>query len=580
MTITATVNRIRGVLEREFSAHVDMSDWKGKPSDHVEGAFLSRALAAQAIKSFAGVDPATAAASLVDGLDDGGIDAIYFDAPNDTLFLVQSKWSSGGNASFDEGVTAKFVNGVKRILGANFEHFNAKVLAKAPEIREVLYSDRDVRIRFITIHTGKQPIGPHVRRVIDTFVTEMNDPVAVADHVDIDQGGVYDLITSESRDPKIKLQAVLNDWGVIERPYLAYYGRVSVDQIIEWWEQHRNKLFSQNLRLYYQNSTVNDALRKTLGEGPENFWYFNNGITIIADKVIKGLAGAPAHKFANFTCEGASVVNGAQTVGTIGSAAGAIGSSETTEESPTWIQVRLISLESCPPDFGRRITRAANLQNAVGTREFAAMDPLQHRLAVEFALDKRRYVYKSGETDPRGDEGCSIIEATQALACAHSVRLAVEVKREIGSIWADTDGPPYTQIFPPELSAERVWKAVSVMRAVDEAIQILRFSAAPRADLVGTHMGRIILHLVFQDPDVRLAYRGSAAIGEAVEAAKRIVKPTFEKVSAYVEKHHPNDYLANFSKNTVKCEFLVANLDAPDDDPDSYGDLLRWAAVD
>jgi hypothetical protein len=575
MAITATVNRIRGVLEREFATHIDMADWSSRPPEQVESAFLSRALAAQSIKSFAGVDPKAAASALVDGFGDGGIDAIYFDAPTDTMFLVQSKWSGGGGASFDEGVIAKFINGVKRILGADFEHFNAKVQAKAPEIREVLYSDRAVRIRLITIHTAKQPIGPHVRRAIDNFVTELNDPVVIADHVDIDQAGVYDLITAESRDPKIKLQAVLNDWGVIERPYLAYYGRVSVDQIIEWWREYRNKLFSQNLRLYYQNSTVNDALSRTLSQGPENFWYFNNGITIIADKVTKGLAGAPAHKFANFTCEGASVVNGAQTVGTIGSSADAIGSaSVSAEDTPTWIQVRLISLEGCPPDFGGRITRAANLQNAVGTREFAAMDPLQHRLAVEFALDKRRYVYKSGETDPKGDEGCSILETTQALACAHSVRLAVEVKREIGSIWADTDAAPYTQVFPADLSAERVWKAVTVMRATDEAIQMLRFSPAPRADLVGTHMARIILYLVFQDSNVRLGYRSAGPFDNAATIIKTCVNDIFNRVAAYIERYHPNDYLANFSKNSVKCEALVANLNKPDEDQHGQTDLL------
>ncbi|MCK1694580.1 AIPR family protein [Bradyrhizobium sp. 144] len=575
MALTATVNRIRGVLEREFADHIDMTDWKSRPPEHVEGAFLSRALAAQCIKSFAGADPGAAASALVDGLDDGGIDAIYFDAPTDTMFVVQSKWSGSGNSSFDEGVISKFVNGVKRILGADFRHFNAKVQAKAPEIREVLYSDRAVRIRLLTVHTAKQPLGPHVLRVIENFVRELNDPVVIADHVDIDQSGVYDLITAESRDAKIRLQAVLNDWGVIERPYLAYYGRVSADQIIEWWREHSNKLFSQNLRLYYQNSTVNDALSRTLSEGPENFWYFNNGITIIADRVAKGLAGAPAHKFANFTCEGASVVNGAQTVGTIGSSADAIGSaSGSTEDLPTWIQVRLISLEGCPPDFGRRITRAANLQNAVGTREFAAMDPLQHRLAVEFALDKRRYVYKSGETDPKGDEGCSIVEATQALACAHSVRLAVEVKREIGSIWADTDAAPYTQVFPPDLSAERVWKAVGVMRITDEAIQVLRFSPAPRADLVGTHMARIILHLVFQDPHVRQGYRSAGPFENAVEAIKACISGIFDRVADYIERNHPNDYLANFSKNSMKCEALAANLNKPPQAQDHQTSLL------
>jgi hypothetical protein len=138
--------------------------------------------------------------------------------------------------------------------------------------------------------------------------------------------------------------------------------------------------------------------------------------------------------------------------------------------------VRIISLEHSPPDFGRLITRAANLQNAVGNREFAAMDPTQHRLAMDFALDKRRYVYKQGETDPKGDEGCDIAEATQALACAHSTALAVQVKREIGALWADTAAPPYAELFNGSLSATRVWRSVLILRAVDEELQKLKNS--------------------------------------------------------------------------------------------------------
>jgi hypothetical protein len=575
LTLTTTVNRIRGVLQREFADHIDMSDWQGRPKDQIEGAFLSRALAALCIKNLAGADPAAASNALVDGMDDGGIDAIYVDVSSDTLYVVQSKWSGSGNASFDEGNISKFLNGVRRILRADFERFNAKVRAKEPEVREILYSDREVRIRLVTVHTAKQPMAPHVRRVVDALVDELNDPVNIADHIDFDQAGVYGLITALSRDPKLKIQAVLNDWGVIERPFLAYYGRVSIEQIVQWWDDHRNTLFSQNLRLYYQNSNVNDALRRTLYEAPENFWYFNNGITIIADKVIKGLAGAPAHKFANFTCEGASVVNGAQTVGTIGSSANAGSpSADSSEDPPAWVQVRLISLENCPPEFGRRITRAANLQNAVGTREFAAMDPLQHRLAIEFSLDKRRYVYKSGELDPRGDEGCSIIEATQALGCAHSVRLAVEVKREIGSVWADTDRPPYTEIFHPALSAEHVWRAVSVMRATDERVQALRFSAAPRADLVGTHMSRIILHLVFQEPEVKAGYRSNTPLDGLLLAVRPAAEAAFESVAGYIDANHSNDYLANFSKNADKCQALVSALNRSGAFPNIQGSLF------
>lgn len=558
MSVSTTVARIRGVLQRQFEGVIDVSDWSDRPEDQRQNAFLSRALAALAIKSFAGTDPQASGFAVVDGFDDCGIDALHFDAPTDSLFIVQSKWSGSGDASFDEGVASKFVNGVKRLLNEDFSGFNVKVRAKEPTIKEALYSDRDVRIRLVTIHTSKQPMAAHVRRILDQFVTELNDPVPIAEHTDIDQAGVYELITAESKDPKIKLQAVLNDWGVIERPFLAYYGRVTLAQVVQWWEGHRNKLFSQNLRLYYQSSLVNDALRKTLGEDPESFWYFNNGITIIADRVVKGIAGAPAHKFANFTCEGASVVNGAQTVGTVGSAGSDIQPSDDSEDA--WVQVRLISLEKTPPDFARRITRAANLQNAVGHREFAAMDPLQHRLAVEFALDKRRYVYKSGESDPKGNEGCSIVEATQALACAHSVGLAVQVKREIGSIWADTERAPYTDIFKPDLSAERVWRAVSVMRTVDECVHTLRISDAPRADLIASHMQRIILHLVFKDPQILPAYPSRLPLDDLLKLVNPATRRAFDKVAAYVETHHPSDYLANFSKNAEKCERLVQGL--------------------
>jgi hypothetical protein len=559
---STTITRIGGVLHRQFDGLIDMTDWASRPADHADGAFLSRALAALCIKNLAKTSPELSALALIDGFGDFGIDAIYFDAPADTLYLVQSKWVGSGNASFDEAAMHKFVHGVRRILAVDFEGAGAKIKAKEPEIRELLYSDRDIRIRLITAHTAKQPLAPHVRRTIDALIDELNDPVEIAEHDDFDQAGVYELITAESRDPKIKLQAVLNDWGVIEQPFLAYYGRVSVSQIFEWWRDHRNKLFSQNLRLYYQSSSVNDALRRTLGEDPESFWYFNNGITIIADKVIKGLAGSPAHKFGNFTCEGASVVNGAQTVGSIGSA-NESRSIEAPQDPDAWVQVRLISLEKCPPDFGAKITRAANLQNAVGNREFAAMDPLQHRLAVEFALDKRRYVYKSGEPDPRGEEGCSITEATVALACAHSARLAAAAKREIGSMWADTDRAPYTDIFTQDLSAEHVWRVVRVMRAADEQIHLMRSSDAPRADLLGTHMQRIILHLVLRDPMVVQSFRANADLQVLTATARTAVEPAFRKLAAHLEKHHPNEYLANFSKNAERCEALVAKLNEP-----------------
>lgn len=112
-----TINRIGSVLRAQFSDHIDMRDWERRPADQADGAFLSRALAALCVKALSGADPATAGAAVIDGHDDCGIDAIHFDANTDTLLLVQSKWSGSGNATFNEGGSGKFVNGIRALFG-------------------------------------------------------------------------------------------------------------------------------------------------------------------------------------------------------------------------------------------------------------------------------------------------------------------------------------------------------------------------------------------------------------------------------------------------------------------------------
>jgi hypothetical protein len=576
-----TISRIANILEKQFSTLIDMSDWDGRPDADRRVCFLQRALAALCIRNLAAVDPNIAARAVTDGFHDGGLDAIQFDQKTDTLFLVQTKWSENGNKPLDPDGCASFVSGVRDLLAERFSDFNDKVRAKESEIRVILYSERPIKIIFVTAHTATQVMAAHAERKINELIDELNDPVQIASGRHFNQAGVYGLITAESTPPQITLQIPLKDYGVIDKPFLAYYGRVHVNEIAKWWNDHGNSLFSQNLRLFYSSSEVNDALRNTLANAPQNFWYFNNGITVICKSIIKGLAGSPGRLIGLFTCEGASIVNGAQTVGTIGGAGG-IAEDDTQSDIDSlqsWVQVRIISLEACPPEFSRAITRAANLQNAVGYREFAAMDPMQHRIATDLALDRRKYSYKQGEPDPKDADGCSIVEATQALGCAHSISLAVQVKREIGSIWADTETSPYTDIFNNSLSSTRLWRSVLVMRAVDNEIHDLRGTAIPRADLIGVHLNRVILYLVFQDSKVRQLRHDSADEAALIEAAREATKRIFVSVAEYVQREHEGDYLAGLCKNFTKCENLSKVLLMPKEaaakPPSKQGELFQ-----
>jgi hypothetical protein len=219
-------------------------------------------------------------------------------------------------------------------------------------------------------------------------------------------------------------------------------------------------------------------------------------------------------------------------------------------------------MADAPPALAEQITRSTNFQNAVTNRDFAAMDPLQLRLARELVILRRTYAFKSGETDPQGELGCSITEATIALACAHSVGLAVLAKRELGALWADTKAPPYTTLFTDQLTADGLWQHVVVLRAVDQALHALGTSTDyTRAELVATHLNRLILHLVFSDPRVRQLLHPKTDEKLLQGAAMASTLEMFAQVADYVEHIHKGEYLASLAKNGSKCEELVRNID-------------------
>jgi len=195
----------------------------------------------------------------------------------------------------------------------------------------------------------------------------------------------------------------------------------------------------RNLRKFIHDSSVDAAITATLLSEPSRFWYFNNGITVLCDRIEKAPAGGASRKSGKFVFEGATVVNGAQTVGSIGRAADA----DANQVADARVHTRFISLEDCPPDFATDVTRATNTQNRVERRDFVAIDHEQERLRTDLQLEQGKiYAIKTGEPDPPPIHGCTVVDATIALACAHSPDLAVQAKREIGRLWEDVAKPP------------------------------------------------------------------------------------------------------------------------------------------
>ncbi len=386
---------------------LDMSDFENRPTQ-LRIAALSRALAAYAIKIIGDTDDITAAASVTDRFNDRGIDAIYYEKKSSRLLVVQSKWSSG----IDWKDAGEFIDGVRKLIAADWEAFskNDKIYVRRNEIETALCSA--AKVVLITVHNGPTAGDASVLKRVADVAEEIDGGSGLSETVHWHQSHLLDALQSESDPPKVDADVYLSNWGEIKEPYYAVYGRMQGQALAELWNKHPH-LAHMNLRDYAKRSDVNLAIARTAQEEPHHFWYFNNGLTIICDSITPGVFGRLQQDVALFKLAGISLVNGAQTTGIVSDNFASI---DDAEKAKLWIQVRAIAVKHCPDGFAKLVTKYTNLQNAISIQDFVSLDPIQSRIATDFAVDRRKYVFRwGGDRDPFGEQGCTLKEATIAL---------------------------------------------------------------------------------------------------------------------------------------------------------------------
>lgn len=553
------INHIKAALKKRFESLIDLSDQKPElPPDQRESHLLTRSLAAFIIAELARTDDRTAANSAVDGSNDNGIDAFYYDRSEHVCYLVQAKWSHNGRKSVEVGEALKFVQGVRDLLQPNLDCFG-KLRAKADDIDSAL-TDSSATFLLVLAYTGEPQISQDVRRPFEQLLAEENSPDELISFRSLRQADLYQIIGQAVGPKAVNMQVMLREWGIIKEPYLAYYGYVELEEI-GGWKTFGPSLFRGNLRGFKGDTEINNAIAHTARYAPAKFWYFNNGVTVLCNRLSKKPQGGSNRESGIFDCEGATVVNGAQTVGSIITA---------IENGPNGfhqarVMVRLISLEKCEPTFGAEVTRAANTQNRVEKRDFAAQDPEQSRLQTEVYLECGKfYSYKTGDKIPTPEEGFTLDEAAVALACAWpNVDLCTQAKREVGKLYEDIKQPPYTNLFNTGLSPLKLWRAVEVLRGVDAALKEQQAVLRGRERLISVHGNRFILHLVFAV--LEQPFDPGTGLEGMLTKVPVLVEDLLRKTIATTERQFSTAYPANLFKNASKCKELATAILKPED---------------
>ncbi|AMR32573.1 hypothetical protein A0256_14645 [Mucilaginibacter sp. PAMC 26640] len=561
------INQIKSKITALFEEHLDLSDLKATDKER-EHKIATRCLAAFAVYSNVECTAKEAAEAVTDGGDDNGIDAFYYSPIEKQVLIVQSKLSQEGTGEPNSTEIASFTKGIRDLFESSFDRFNNKIKKKQRLIESALNA-YDVKCRIVFIDTFlAQSLGVHALRHIDDLLNEMNNigddnSEQIVTFVRMNQSKVYNTLGKSAADQRVDIEISLSNWGQVTEPYKAYYGMASGTEIGNWWATHNKLLFTSNLRQSLGVTDVNEEIQKTLKENQSLFWYYNNGITITCDRIDKTMAGGGSREFGSFKLINARIVNGAQTVSTIGRFFSSHSPSVTLDEVK--ISARVIQLSEAPLDFGKDVTRTNNRQNRIENRDFVSQDPEQTRIKMELAMDGIEYNVMRSESYASGKKSFDLSEATVSLACASGIStLAVQAKSGIGRFWENIDKGIYKQIFNPNISGYYVYNSVKLVRIIEEVInkeiqQLPKRSGRSYGLLVQGN--RMIEMLTITKLGVRPSLEKIDFEPNLINV-EIVTKEVIRVIRTYIDQEYPDSFLATLFKNSGKCAKIVTHVRA------------------
>ncbi|WP_205838368.1 AIPR family protein [Labrenzia sp. PO1] len=559
------VRQIQSKIRSKFESGLDLTGIsETDPQRDVK--ILTRCLAAFAVYNATGCSNDEAANAVWDGSDDNGIDAAFFDPEERQVVVVQSKWIQSGSGEPEASAISNFADGVRDLVENAIDSFAERLHSKVGEISDALMQP-GTTIQLIVVSTGSSDLALHGTRKLDRLVDELNDGEddGIATSSILGMSEVFKGLASDANVGQIKLAATLLDWSRVTHPHKAYVGIIDGSQLKSWWQNHGKRIVAKNIRYALGDTDVNSQIKATAENSPEDFWYFHNGITLIADEASRAPSASASHASGNFEFRGASIVNGAQTVSTLARVTDdeALGSVK--------VSMRVILLSEAPEDFGSNVTRTNNLQNRVEGRDFVSRDPEQDRIRGEMSLEQIDYQIHRSEDFVPTFNSCDLIEVTTALACASSEPShSVAAKTGIGRFYNDLSRAPYKAIFNPQTTGARAFNAVRVLRSVDKWIAVRKSQADRKSGYswgLLVHGNRAIAASVFERLGNALLDQPISEFPDDYESKVfAACDEVYPSMLQHLQDDFPNKALAVLFKGPTNCkmiyEYISKNLSA------------------
>lgn len=244
--------------------------------------------------------------NFVDGSADGGIDYIF--NKDDVMYLVQGKTSEVLSYEDIRNIFFKMNTTINNFEKMKYDSYSEKLKSTYLNAYDDLSENKNITLVLFT----KTEFTENLKLKIDELKKEdflCNYNVEIYDAKDIE----FKVMTISSdkefiKNDSIKLSGAKNVLKYGENGIIV---NIKASSLKRLYAKHYNDgLFSYNLREHISQKNVDDGIENTIKREKDNFWFYNNGITIgCEDFDIDGYV----LKLYNF-----SIINGAQTTTKIG----------------------------------------------------------------------------------------------------------------------------------------------------------------------------------------------------------------------------------------------------------------------
>ncbi|MCK2088039.1 AIPR family protein [Thauera aromatica] len=426
-----------------------------------EGRLRSLAFVYLCVKTMLDLDAREAFDCVTDGSGDFGVDAMQVTEEVDGEFVVtvfQSKYATRleADGNFDEGGIKALINAIRHIFDPQAElgTINDRLRVRVEQARAMVRDGFIPRVRAIACNNGLR-WNDQAQRLIE--LAGFGEQVTW-EHVN------HDVLVGILQRPK-QVDATLRLVGKANVEDMNFsrvcVGRMPVTEVGALMKAHGERLLERNVRRYLglHGNRVNEGIRATLrSSAPENFYFFNNGLTIICDHFkYNGLQGGDYQVQA----ENLQIVNGAQTCMTIYKTLDEMAERGEFLPAQASVLVRVYELPKEKEDIVHQITHATNSQNPVDLKDLRANDEIQRQLEASIASLGFNYRRKRTDGAPKSTDITAGAAAEALLAVWRTA------PHQAKFLTREHFGKLYDNVFPADVNGAQVIVAVLLYRIAE-----------------------------------------------------------------------------------------------------------------